>query len=131
MTRQSLYLKNYNLATRQNKFNNIWIERIEHKLNVALIILVISENIHSLRLAGPKQNKQKCIKRNDQFLNIHNRTICNEWRANVDMQIILDQSAARHYMVKYITNGEKAGQQLTNLLKDVCNNLKEEDNPQT
>ena len=71
------------------------------------------------------------LKRNDQFSNIYNRTICNEWRANIDMQIILDHSAAIHYMVKYITKGEKAGKMLTNLFKDVCNNSKEEDNPQT
>jgi hypothetical protein len=27
-------------------------------------------------------------------MNIHNRFICHHWRANVDMQIILDVSAA-------------------------------------
>jgi hypothetical protein len=45
------------------------------------------------------------IKRNDAHLNIHNRLICHHWRANVDMQIILDVSAAINYMVKYATKG--------------------------
>ncbi|RNA33426.1 ATP-dependent DNA helicase PIF1, partial [Brachionus plicatilis] len=50
--------------------------------------------------------------RNDPYLNMHNRLICHHWRGNVDMQVILDKSAAINYMVKYATKGEKAGQSL-------------------
>ncbi|RNA16317.1 ATP-dependent DNA helicase PIF1 [Brachionus plicatilis] len=46
--------------------------------------------------------------RNDPWMNMHNRIICHNWRGNVDMQIILDKSAAIKYMVKYATKGEKA-----------------------
>jgi hypothetical protein len=41
------------------------------------------------------------LKRNDSQMNVHNRLLCQHWRANMDMQIILDISAAINYMVKY------------------------------
>ncbi len=43
---------------------------------------------------------------------LHNRLICHHWRANVDMQPILDRHAAVAYMVKYATKGEKASSNL-------------------
>ncbi len=46
------------------------------------------------------------LKRNDRYLNVHNRLITQNWRANTDMQIILDISAAINYMVKYATKGK-------------------------
>ena len=45
------------------------------------------------------------LKRNDSQMNIHNRLLCHHWRANMDIQIILDHSAAINYMVKYATKG--------------------------
>ncbi len=47
------------------------------------------------------------IKRNDEMMNVHNRIVAQNWRGNVDMQIILDQQAAINYMVKYVTKGNK------------------------
>ncbi|CAF0951603.1 unnamed protein product [Brachionus calyciflorus] len=38
------------------------------------------------------------VLRNDPYMNMHNRLICHHWRGNVDMQIILDKSAAINYM---------------------------------
>ena len=46
-------------------------------------------------------------KRNDPHINQHNRLICHHWRANVDMQGIIDVQAAINYMVKYATKGSK------------------------
>jgi len=40
------------------------------------------------------------------MMNVHNRIVAQNWRGNVDMQIILDQQAAINYMVKYVTKGE-------------------------
>ena len=45
------------------------------------------------------------LKRNDPYLNMHNRFICQNWRGNTDMQMILDRNAAIRYMVKYATKG--------------------------
>ncbi len=62
---------------------------------------------------------------------MHNRIVAHNWRANVDMQIILDKKAAIRYMVKYATKGEKASLSLSNLYKSVLNNAKDDDNPTT
>ncbi len=58
-------------------------------------------------------------KRNDHYLNMHNRAICHNWRGNVYLQIILDKSAAINYMVKYATKSEKTGKPLQQTNKDV------------
>jgi hypothetical protein len=61
-----------------------------------------------LRFDETKKNVRAeiVLKRNDKYLNVHNRLLCHHWRANVDMQIILDISAAISYMVKYATKGK-------------------------
>ena len=69
------------------------------------------------------------IKRNDEYLNIHNQLIFEHWLANVDMQIILDKEAAVAYMVKYATKSEKAGSSLQDLYKSVIDQATEEDSP--
>jgi hypothetical protein len=68
------------------------------------------------------------LQRNDSFMNTHNRLILENWMANVDMQIILDQAAAVAYMVKYATKAEKAGSSLNDLYKSVIKFADENDN---
>ena len=45
-------------------------------------------------------------KRNDGRLNSHNRVMLQHWRANVDLQIVVDVDACARYMAKYIAKGE-------------------------
>ena len=45
-------------------------------------------------------------KRNDQRLNLHNRVMLKNWRANVDLQVIVDEKACARYMAKYAAKGE-------------------------
>ncbi len=71
------------------------------------------------------------LMRNDPNTNIHNRLICHHWRGNVDMSIILDRHRAISYMVKYATKGEKKGQMLSQLFKDVIKHTTEDDDPKT
>lgn len=40
-------------------------------------------------------------KRNDQRVNSHNRLQLQHWRANVDLQLIVDVEACARYMAKY------------------------------
>jgi hypothetical protein len=47
------------------------------------------------------------LKRNDANMNAHCRMIVENWRANIDIQVILDQQAAINYMVKYVSKGKK------------------------
>jgi hypothetical protein len=71
------------------------------------------------------------VKRNDEYLNVHNRVAAHHWRGNVDFQIILDQHAAISYMVKYAAKGEKSSSSLNELFKTVIFHAKEDDNAQT
>ena len=48
--------------------------------------------------------------RNDRWLNSHSRAILEVWKANMDMQLILDPGKVADYMTKYVT---KADVQLT------------------
>lgn len=70
-------------------------------------------------------------KRNDSVMNVHNRTMLENWQANVDMQIILDHYAAVNYMAKYATKAEQSGKSLQSLLKTIITNGKEGDKSST
>lgn len=45
-------------------------------------------------------------KRNDPCLNSHSRLLLQHWRANVDLQVVVDVHACAHYMAKYVAKGE-------------------------
>jgi hypothetical protein len=62
---------------------------------------------------------------------MHNRSFCHSWRGNVDLQIILDKSAAINYMVKYATKSEKTGKPLQQIYEDVIAPCVEDDNSRT
>lgn len=49
-------------------------------------------------------------KRNDPRLNSPNRVMLQHWRANVDLQIIVDVQACARYMSKYAAKGEPKSQ---------------------
>jgi hypothetical protein len=71
------------------------------------------------------------LKRNDSYMNPHNKLVLRHWAGNVDMQIILDQQAAISYMVKYATKGEKSVSSIIDLYKSVIEHTTEEENPIT
>jgi hypothetical protein len=71
------------------------------------------------------------LKRNDSYMNMHNRSICHNWRGNVDLQIILDHRAAIDYMVKYATKSEKTGKPLQQIYHDIFSTCNDDDNPNT
>ena len=45
-------------------------------------------------------------KRNDPRVNSHNRLMLQNWRANIDIQVIVDVDACARYMAKYAAKGE-------------------------
>ena len=53
------------------------------------------------------------------------------WRANVDLQLILDSHAAITYMTKYAAKGEKAGRSLQTIVKTVVQKGNATDNAST
>ena len=64
-------------------------------------------------------------KRNDPRINSHNRTMLQYWRANVDMQIIVDVEACARYMAKYAAKAEQKSKALDSIFKSCVNNLTE------
>ena len=59
------------------------------------------------------------LRRNDSMMNPHNKVMLQHWRANVDLQVILDYHAAIAYMVKYAAKAEKQGRNLMSLYRSV------------
>ena len=55
-------------------------------------------------------------KRNDSRVNNHQRLMLQSWRANCDIQIVLDYHACIEYLVKYTSKAEKKSQGLRQLL---------------
>ena len=74
---------------------------------------------HELDNGGVKANL--VTRRNDGNMNSHNRVLLQNWRANVDLQLLLDWEDAVRYMVKYVSKQEKRSQPILDLFKStVC-----------
>jgi hypothetical protein len=56
--------------------------------------LVVSKNTKSVQ-------SDLHTKRNDQRLNSHNRVMLENWRENVDLQVIVAENACARYMAMY------------------------------
>ena len=62
-------------------------------------------------------------KRNDPRLNAHNHLMIQHWRANVDLQIIVDVDACARYMAKYATKDEPRSQAVSSIFKSSVDHL--------
>ena len=65
-------------------------------------------------------------KRNDSRLNRHQPLQLQGWRANCDIQIIIDYVACLEYLVKYTSKGEKASSVLNNAFTNVISKASDE-----
>ena len=50
-------------------------------------------------------------------LNSHNRVMLENWRANVHLQVIVDEKACARYMTKYAAKGEPQSKSASEILK--------------
>ncbi|XP_028418786.1 uncharacterized protein LOC114544315 isoform X2 [Dendronephthya gigantea] len=66
-------------------------------------------------------------KRNDERLNSHNRVMLENWRANVDLQVIVDEKACARYMAKYAAKGEPRSKSASDILKLSVSSLQNDD----
>ena len=66
-------------------------------------------------------------KRNDDRINSHNRVMLQHWRANVDLQAIIDTDQCIRYMAKYAAKGEPRSQSASQILNVCVNRLNETD----
>ena len=66
---------------------------------------LLFEQIHT-RDNTPHYKAKVIIKRNDPRLNNHQKTQLQGWRANCDIQVIIDHHACAEYLTKYAAKGE-------------------------
>ena len=83
----------------------------------------------SVEALGKDNIKAKLeTRRNDPRINSHNRVMLQNWRANVDMQIIVDADACARYLTKYAAKGEPISKQASTILANTMEQLRETDN---
>ena len=60
-------------------------------------------------------------------MNSHNRVMLENWRANVDFQVIVDENACARYMTKYAAKGEPRSKSASEVLKLSVSSLRNDD----
>lgn len=80
------------------------------------------EPVHT-KSGQPKYKAVIVTKRNDSRLNRHQPLQLQGWRANCDIQIIVDYQACLEYLVKYTSKGEKASSVVNNAFSTVVQKL--------
>ncbi len=70
-------------------------------------------------------------RRNDPRVNSHNRVMLQHWRANVDLQVIVDVHACARYMAKYAAKGEPQSQPVSAILKTCVDRLHDDSDART
>ncbi len=81
-------------------------------------------------LVGEKKKhveSEMLTRRNDERLNSHNRVMLENWRANVDLQVIVDEKACARYMTKYAAKGEPRSKSASEILKLSVSSLESTD----
>lgn len=71
---------------------------------------------------GEKEGSRKrfSAERNDPWMNQHSPSVLLAWRANVDLQPVLDKKAAIQYVSKYASKPEVLSQSYREALSDFC-----------
>ena len=80
------------------------------------------EPVHT-KSGQPKYKAIIVTKRNDSRLNRHQPLQLQGWRANCDIQIIVDYQACLEYLVKYTSKGEKASSVVNNAFSTIVQKL--------
>ena len=65
-------------------------------------------------------------RRNDERLNSHNRVMLQNWRANVDLQVIIDVEACARYITKYAAKGEPRSAAMGEIFKKCVDKLNDQ-----
>ena len=79
------------------------------------------EEVHTKK--GEKTFRAKVVtKRNDSRLNNHQRCQLQGWRANCDIQVVIDHYACVEYLTKYAAKGEPKSQSMNQLFKAILQN---------
>ena len=83
------------------------------------------EEVHTKK--GEKTFRAKVVtKRNDSRLNNHQRCQLQGWRANCDIQVVIDHYACVEYLTKYAAKGEPKSHSMDQLFRAILQNTSSE-----
>ena len=82
----------------------------------------------TLKIKNVKYKPFVVLKRNDPRLSRHNRIQLQRWRANIDIQPIIDSNACLEYISKYATKAEKVSDVAREAFNNVLCNVNQNDN---
>ncbi len=68
-------------------------------------------------------------KRNDSRLNTHQRLQLQGWRANCDIQVVIDHYACVEYLTKYAAKGEPRSPMLKQAFNSIVQNVDSNTDP--
>lgn len=83
----------------------------------------VSSTISFQKLENNTIQATLTAKRNDPQVNSLNRVMLQHWRANVDLQVIVDVEACVRYMFKYAAKSEPRSQPIQSLYKSSVSHL--------
>ena len=86
------------------------------------------EPIHT-KDGSPKYKAKVITKRNDGRLNNHQRLQLQGWRANCDIQVVIDYHACVEYLAKYVSKGEPRSPVLKQAFNFIMHSCKNNSNP--
>lgn len=84
---------------------------------------VTSEAVAFMDSEPKPPRKRFAAVRNDSWMNQHSTPLLLAWRANVDLQPVLDKKAAIQYVSKYASKPEVLSQSYRDALSDFCGRL--------
>ena len=80
-------------------------------------------NIEVETLPNGRIRAKVITKRNDPLKNTHNPTLLQHWRANVDLQVIIDMEDCVRYTTKYAAKAETKSQTAKQIFQTCINRL--------
>ena len=86
------------------------------------------EQIHT-KDGSPKYKAKVITKRNDGRLNNHQHLQLQGWRANCDIQVVIDYHACVEYLAKYASKGEPRSPVLKQAFNSIMHSCKNNSNP--
>lgn len=87
-----------------------------------------SEPLAYVQVENPEREPRKHFAAtcNDGWLNQHSKAVLLGWRANTDLQPVLDRAVAIRYISKYASKPETASESYWSALRDFCSRIPED-----
>lgn len=103
--------------------------RFKYPFDLCEKTTLVFEPVHT-KEKTPQFKAKLVTKRNDSRVNNHQRIQLQGWRANCDIQVVIDHHKCVEYLSKYAAKGEPRSPMLTNTFNSVINNINSKLDPQ-